>query len=227
MSLNQESDAIRNRTYRIVPTVPFAYDVPNVKWNKLNYWSFSYLGQEKWQETHRCIDEQCKRFGLTNFQEPTRVMCSYTAQGRTWDELCPHCSFHPCAWEINSNRIVHNVNSMRGGIGYGNREQRFLAYRLFYHVLYKGYSPTNKRVCLPDCMTQAIKREWPNPPGENYMGYICRRHHRVPPVFPPIRSRRTWSPAVVAWSIGHPREIKIKIKIEKPVQEVIVIEDDK
>jgi hypothetical protein len=139
MSLNREFDAIRNRTYRMVPTVSFAYDVPNVKWDKVNYWSFSYLGQEKWQETHRRIDKQCKRFGLTNFQEPTRVMCSYTAHGRTRDKLCPHCSFHPCAWEINSDHIVRNVNSMRGGIGYGNRERRFLAYCLFYYVLYKGY----------------------------------------------------------------------------------------
>jgi hypothetical protein len=84
------------------------------------------------------------------------------------------------------------------------------------------YSPTNERVCLPDCMTQAIKREWPNPPGENYTRFIRRRRRWVPPVFPPIWSPRTRSPAVVARSIGHPREIKI----EKPVQEVIVIEDE-
>jgi hypothetical protein len=60
MSLNREFDAIRNRIYRMVPTVPFGYGVPNVKWDKVNYWSADYTGQEKWQETHRRIDEQCK-----------------------------------------------------------------------------------------------------------------------------------------------------------------------
>jgi hypothetical protein len=59
-------------------------------------------------------------------------------------------------------------------------------------------------------MTQAIKRKWPNPPGENYIGYIRRRRRRVPPVFPPIRSPRTRSPAVIARLIGYPREIKIE-----------------
>jgi hypothetical protein len=77
MSLNQEFDAIRNRIYKMVPTVPFAFDVPNVKWDKVQYWSTNYTGQEKWQQTHCRIDQQCKRFGLTNFQEMTRVMCSY------------------------------------------------------------------------------------------------------------------------------------------------------
>jgi hypothetical protein len=122
MSLNREFDAIRNRIYRMVPTVPFGFDVPNVKWDKVNYWSVDYTGQEKWQETHRRIEEQCKRFGPTNFQEPTRVMCSYTSQGKIRDELCPGCNFHPCCWVSNSDHIVHNVKSMRGGNGYENNE---------------------------------------------------------------------------------------------------------
>jgi hypothetical protein len=224
MSLNRELDAIRNRLYKRVPTVPFPSDVPNVKWDKVSYWSFCYTGQEKWQETHRRIDEHCKRFGLTNFQEPTRVMCSFTPHGKTRDELCPHCSFHPCAWEINSDHIVHNVKSMRGGIAYTNHERRFLAYRLFYYILYKGYSPTNERVCLPDCGTQAIKREWQNPPGEKYTGFIPRRRRR--PVLRLIRAPQVRAPAAVARSICRPRKMKTKIKVEKSLQEVIEIEDE-
>jgi hypothetical protein len=42
MSLNREFDAICNRIYKMVPTVPFAFDVPNLKWDKVQYWSTDY-----------------------------------------------------------------------------------------------------------------------------------------------------------------------------------------
>jgi hypothetical protein len=44
MSLNQEFDAIRNRIYKMVPTVTLPFDVPNVKWDKVQYWSTDYTG---------------------------------------------------------------------------------------------------------------------------------------------------------------------------------------
>jgi hypothetical protein len=46
MSLNREFDAVRNRIYKMVPKVPFAFDVPNVKWDKVQYWSTDYTGQK-------------------------------------------------------------------------------------------------------------------------------------------------------------------------------------
>jgi hypothetical protein len=208
MSLNREFDAIRNRIYKMVPTVPLPFDVPNVKWDKVQYWSTDYTGQEKWQQTHRRIDQQCKRFGLTNFQEPTRVMCSYTPHGRIRDELCPDCNFHPCCWATNSDHIIHNVKSMRGGNVYGNNERRFLAYRVCYYVLHQGYSASHERIRLPDCMTNAIKREWPNPPGEEYTGFIRRRRRRLHTVKLQIQPSRKPPPSAVALANCNPRELK-------------------
>jgi hypothetical protein len=201
------------------------YNRNPVRWDKVNYCLADYTGQEQWQETHRRIDEQCKRFGLTNFQEPTRVMCSYTPQGKIRDKLCPDCNFHPCSWVTNSNHIVHNVKSMRGGNGYKNNERHYLGYRVCYYVLHQGYSATNERIRLPDCMTQAIEKEWPNPPGEKYTRYNLRRHRRAYPVRLQIQPPQIRIQPVAAQSICRPRHIKIKI--EKPLQEVIEIEDDK
>lgn len=96
---------------------------------------------------------------------------------------------------------------MRGGNGYENNERRYLAYRVCYLILHQGYLATHERICLPDCMTQAIKREWPNPPGEKYRGFVRRRRRRVPAAIPAIPLNH------------HPRPIKIE-------KEVIEIEDE-
>jgi hypothetical protein len=71
---------------------------------------------------------------------------------------------------------------MRGGNFYKNNERRFLAYRVCYYVLHQGYSASYEHICLPDCMPQAMKREWPNPPGEEYTGFIRRRRCWLHPV---------------------------------------------
>jgi hypothetical protein len=76
-------------------------------------------------------------------------------------------------------------------------------------------------------MTQAIEREWPNPPGENYTGFNLCRRCRVHSVKIQIQPPQICTQPAVAQSIYHPRHIKTKIKIEKPLQEVIEIEDGK
>jgi hypothetical protein len=105
---------------------------------------------------------------------------------------------------------------MRGGNGYENNERRFLAYRMCYLILHQGYSARNERIRLPDCMTHAIKREWPNPPGEEYTGFNLRRRRRGRPV-----------------RLVHPVRLQIQdnhhpqpVKIEKLPTEVIEILDE-
>jgi hypothetical protein len=113
---------------------------------------------------------------------------------------------------------------MRGGNGYENNKRCYLAYRVCYVVLHQGYSATNERIRLPDCMTKAIKKEWPNPPGQKYTGFNLHRRRRVHPVRIQIQPPQIRIQPVVAKSICRPGQIKIKI--EKSLQEVIEIEDD-
>jgi len=224
MSLNREFDAIRNRCYDVVPTIPDHSNRVIGRFDNVSYWTTEYIGQEKWQRTHRLIDEQCKRFGLTNFQEPTRVMCSYTPQGKSRDELCTHCNYHPCVWLTNSEHIVHNVKTMRGGDGYENNERRWLAYRLGYYILHGGYSARYGRIRLPECMTTAIQKEWPTAPGQEYRGFIRRRRPRTS--YPKPTPKAILKIAAV--KIGS-TPVKVRkmaaIKIEPKEVEVIEIDD--
>jgi hypothetical protein len=71
-------------------------------------------------------------------------------------------------------------------------------------------------------MTNAIKREWPNPPGEEYMGFIRRRRRRLHPVKVQIQSPRKHPPSAVAQANCHPRELKYGTS----TKEAIEIEDD-
>jgi hypothetical protein len=148
----------------------------------------------------------------------------YTPQGRIGDELCPDCNFHPCCWAISSDHIIHNVKSMRSGYVYGNNERRFLAYRVCYYVLHQGYSASHERIRLPDYMTNAIKREWPNPPGEEYTGFIRRRRRRLhtvklqiqpsrnPPPPPPPPPSPGQTATRVNSSTGHHRRRQLRLK---------------
>jgi hypothetical protein len=102
---------------------------------------------------------------------------------------------------------------MRGGNGYENNERQFLAYRVCYLILHQGYLARNERIRLPDCMTHSIKREWPNPPGEEYTEFNLRRHCR------PVRLVHPFRLQILEYH--HPRPIKI----EKLRTEVIEIFD--
>jgi hypothetical protein len=111
---------------------------------------------------------------------------------------------------------------MRGGNAYKNNERCFLAYRVCYYVLHQGYSASHECICLPDCMTHAIKREWSNPPGEECTGFIRRRRRRLHTVKLQIQPPRIHPTSAVARSNCHPREIKF----ENLPKEVIEIEDN-
>ena len=244
MSLDREFDAICNRLHRWVPTVPTQGDVPQVEFEKVDSWSLCYSRQETWKETHARINELCKRFRITNFKEPTRMLCYYSPGGNSSRQNCTHCNCHPCAWEINRVEIIRNVNSMRGESRYSANERRFLGYRFFYFILHDGYGPINKRVPLPRCGTEAIKKEWPNPPGVGFTGF--KLHRRRTNTVRAVSSPQARLPADVSTrqSICRPRQIKyyidpkkkpnevieihdeVQIKIEKGVKEVIEIEDD-